>query len=158
MSYITLNTAKNQITLSNLGVQGTPGTQWFNGDGLPDDFLGINGDLYINNLTNDVFRKVLGHFQKIYAFTNLINDTSADLNHTWSAQKLNSVNNRLIELEQTTFKSDATPSTGVNQGDTWYDTLNDVFYVYREYPVQSGIFRWEPLIFKYDDAIDGGAF
>jgi len=111
MSYITLNTAKNQVTLSNLGVQGTPGTQWFNGDGLPDDLLGINGDLYINNLTNDVFRKVLGHFQKVYSFTNLINDTSTDLIYTWSAQKLNSVNNRLIELEQTTFKSDATPST-----------------------------------------------
>lgn len=167
MSYVTLNTTKNnigvnttkyEVTLSSVSIPGTPGSQWFTGEGLPDDLLGINGDYYIDTVTNDVFRKILGYYEKVYAFTNLINDTSTDVNHTWSAQKLNSVNNRLIELEQTTFKGDVTPSTGVNQGDTWYDTLNDVFYVYREYPVGSASFRWEPLIFKYDDTIDGGAF
>ena len=72
--------------------------------------------------------------------------------------EMDTIRTRITELEQTTFKGPNTPTSGVNQGDTWYDTLNDIFYVYREYPAGSGNFRWEPLIFKWNDDIDGGAF
>ena len=168
MSYITLNTTTNNInvspteykvTISPVGLPGTPGSVWRTFDGIPDDSVGINNDYGINTITNDVYQKIDGHYELVYSFTNLIDDTKTDsLNHTWSSRKLQTINNRVTELEQRTFQQSTTPTTGVNAGDIWLDTSDDTLKVYREYPFGSGNFRWEPLIYKLDDDIDGGAF
>ena len=53
MSYVTLNTTTNNInvspteykvTISPVGIPGTPGSIWRTFDGIPDDSVGINND------------------------------------------------------------------------------------------------------------------
>lgn len=72
----------------------------------------------------------------------------------------NSLINRISELEQTIFKQSTAPTVaeGANEGDVWYDTANDTFNVYREYPVGSNVFIWEPLIYHNNDNINGGTW
>lgn len=75
-------------------------------------------------------------------------------------ENLSEINNRITELEQTIFKQDTEPTIaqGANEGDIWYDLLNDTFNVYREYPVGSNVFIWEPLIYHNNDNINGGTW
>lgn len=84
-------------------------------------------------------------------------ETTTDLRFV-SDVEMDTIRGRILELEHTTYKSDTIPTEGVDEGDTWYDSAEDIFYVYREYPKGSGQLRWEPLLFKWDDDIDGGAF
>lgn len=42
------------------GGYGVGATVWRDGDGVPADTLGYNGDYYLDNLTGDVYRKVSG--------------------------------------------------------------------------------------------------
>ncbi len=68
------------------------------------------------------------------------------------------LSNRITELEQTIFKQTTAPTTaqGANEGDIWYDMAHETFNVYREYPVGSNVFIWEPLIYHNADTINGG--
>ena len=62
----------------------------------------------------------------------------------------------LEELADQSFRSNAAPTTNVEEGDTWYDTLNDIFYVYR---TLNGTLDWHPLLATADEGrLDGGAF
>jgi len=62
----------------------------------------------------------------------------------------------LKELADQSFRGSSTPTTNVEEGDTWYDTLNDIFYVYRTI---NGITDWYPLLVtQVDSRLDGGAF
>ena len=62
----------------------------------------------------------------------------------------------LEELADQSFRSNTTPTTNVEEGDTWYDTLNDIFYVYR---TLNGTLDWHPLLATADEGrLDGGAF
>ena len=62
----------------------------------------------------------------------------------------------LKELADQSFRGGSTPTTNVEEGDTWYDTLNDIFYVYRTI---NGITDWYPLLAtQVDSRLDGGAF
>jgi hypothetical protein len=48
------------------GIQGPPGTngsKWYPGNGVPSSGLGSDGDLYLDNLTGDVYHKVGGVWQ-----------------------------------------------------------------------------------------------
>lgn len=69
-----------------------------------------------------------------------------------------SLSNRITELEHTIFKQSTAPTTaqGANEGDIWYDLVNDTFNVYREYPAGSNVFIWEPVIYHNADTINGG--
>jgi len=59
-------------------------------------------------------------------------------------------------LADQSFRGSSTPTTNVEEGDTWYDTLNDIFYVYRTI---NGITDWYPLLVtQVDSRLDGGAF
>ena len=59
-------------------------------------------------------------------------------------------------LADQSFRGGSTPTTNVEEGDTWYDTLNDIFYVYRTI---NGITDWYPLLAtQVDSRLDGGAF
>jgi hypothetical protein len=62
----------------------------------------------------------------------------------------------LEELADQSFRSNSAPTTNVEEGDTWYDTLNDIFYVYR---TLNGTLDWHPLLATADEGrLDGGAF
>lgn len=62
----------------------------------------------------------------------------------------------LEELADQSFRSNTAPTTNVEEGDTWYDTLNDIFYVYR---TLNGTLDWYPLLATADEGrLDGGAF
>jgi hypothetical protein len=62
----------------------------------------------------------------------------------------------LKELADQSFRGSTTPTTNVEEGDTWYDTANDIFYVYR---TLNGVLDWYPLLTtQVDSRLDGGAF
>jgi len=62
----------------------------------------------------------------------------------------------LKELADQSFRGSTTPTTNVEEGDTWYDTANDIFYVYR---TLNGVTDWYPLLAtQVDSRLDGGAF
>ena len=68
----------------------------------------------------------------------------------------NYLDEALKELADQSFRGSSTPTTNVEEGDTWYDTLNDIFYVYRTI---NGITDWYPLLAtQVDSRLDGGAF
>ena len=62
----------------------------------------------------------------------------------------------LKELADQSFRGSSTPTTNVEEGDTWYDTANDIFYVYR---TLNGVLDWYPLLATATEGrLDGGAF
>jgi len=66
------------------------------------------------------------------------------------------VQDAIEHLADQSFRGSTTPTTNVEEGDTWYDTLNDIFYVYRTI---NGITDWYPLLAtQVDSRLDGGAF
>tara|TARA_B110000503_G_scaffold100768_1_gene150701 strand:- start:1135 stop:1539 length:405 start_codon:yes stop_codon:yes gene_type:complete len=64
----------------------------------------------------------------------------------------------LKELADQDFRQSSTPSgINVQEGDTWYDTENNIYKVYRE--VSSGVFAWTNIVVTDTDAkLDAGAF
>lgn len=59
-------------------------------------------------------------------------------------------------LADQSFRGSTTPTTNVEEGDTWYDTANDIFYVYRTI---NGTLDWYPVLAtQVDSRLDGGAF
>lgn len=65
----------------------------------------------------------------------------------------------LQQLADQSFRSTSAPSGGtVEEGDTWYDTDDDQFKIYRE--VSSNVFNWVPLVVGTGDSdtLDGGSY
>ena len=61
----------------------------------------------------------------------------------------------LEELAAQDFRSNAAPTgNNVEVGDTWYDTDDNIFYVYRTI---DGVTDWRPIQ-SGDDVSDGGTF
>lgn len=44
------------------GATGAPGSKWVVGTGVPPDALGVDGDLYLDSATNNVYQKVSGTY------------------------------------------------------------------------------------------------
>jgi hypothetical protein len=69
------------------------------------------------------------------------------------------VQEALEELADQDFRGTTAPTgSNLELGDTWYDTANDIFYVYR---TVGGITDWYPLLntdVGEEDNLDGGAF
>ena len=69
------------------------------------------------------------------------------------------VQEALEELADQDFRGTTAPTgSTLELGDTWYDTANDIFYVYR---TVGGITDWYPLLntdVGEEDNLDGGAF
>ena len=65
----------------------------------------------------------------------------------------------LQQLADQDFRGAIQPSGSTLEiGDTWYDTINNIFYVYR---TVSGVTDWHPIISgdaNTSDQLDGGAF
>ena len=65
------------------------------------------------------------------------------------------------ELAGQNFQQNNTPTgSQVNEGDTWYDTDDNQYKIYRE--TSNGVFQWVPIIVgsaeNDSDTLDAGAF
>ena len=69
------------------------------------------------------------------------------------------VQQALEELADQNFRGSTSPTgSTLEVGDTWYDTANNIFYVYR---TVGGITDWYPLLntdVGEEDNLDGGGF
>jgi len=64
----------------------------------------------------------------------------------------------LEQLADQSFRSGVAPTTNIELGDVWYDTTNNIFFVYR---TVDGTTDWYPLLNSdadNADGLDGGAF
>ena len=68
------------------------------------------------------------------------------------------VQDALQQLADQDFRSTSQPTgTNVQEGDTWYDTDDNIMKVYRE--ISTGVFAWTNLVVaETDDTLDAGAF
>ena len=68
------------------------------------------------------------------------------------------VQDALQQLADQYFRSTSQPTgTNVSEGDTWYDTDDNIMKVYRE--ISSGVFAWTNLVVaETDETLDAGAF
>jgi hypothetical protein len=78
-----------------------------------------------------------------------------------SGLSASNVQSALEELAGQTFQQDNTPTgSQVNEGDTWYDTDDNQYKIYRE--TSSGVFQWVPIMVGSSDGdsdtLDAGAF
>lgn len=73
---------------------------------------------------------------------------------------LENLQGQITDLQEILFQQDTTPTVeqGASEGDIWLDTTDDTLKVLREYPLGTGVFRWEPLLYKWDDTVDGGSW
>ena len=64
----------------------------------------------------------------------------------------------LSQLADQDFRTDSAPSgTNVSEGDTWYDTDDNIYKIYRE--ISAGVFAWTNLVVTdTSDVLDAGAF
>lgn len=88
----------------------------------------------------------------------IIPDVSADQIAVTPYNTITSTNlqTALEQLADQSFRGSTTPTTNVEEGDTWYDTANDIFYVYRTI---NGTLDWYPVLAtQVDSRLDGGAF
>ena len=71
------------------------------------------------------------------------------------------IQDAIEQLADQSFRQAAAPTGAtVSEGDTWYDTDDDEFKVYRE--ISTGVFAWAPIIIGTppgdSDIVDAGAF
>jgi hypothetical protein len=68
------------------------------------------------------------------------------------------VQDALQQLADQDFRSTSQPTgTNVQEGDTWYDTDDNLMKVYRE--ISTGVFAWTNLVVaETDETLDAGAF
>ena len=71
------------------------------------------------------------------------------------------VQGAIEQLADQDFRQAAAPTGAtVSEGDTWYDTDDDEFKVYRE--ISTGVFAWAPIMIGTppgdSDIVDAGAF
>ena len=68
------------------------------------------------------------------------------------------VQDALNQLADQDFRADSTPiGTNVSEGDTWYDTDDNLMKIYRE--VSVGTFAWTNMVVaETNDMLDAGAF
>jgi len=60
-----------EITLQPTGIQGPPGSVWYNGTGAPSSSLGTDGDYYLDNVSRSYYEKILGVWVLIGTFSGL---------------------------------------------------------------------------------------
>ena len=70
------------------------------------------------------------------------------------------IEDAIKQLADNSFSQATEPTTNLNQGDTWYNTITEQFYVYRE--TSTNNFEWVPIILGDaggdSDTLDAGAF
>lgn len=70
------------------------------------------------------------------------------------------VQQAIEQLADNSFRQAAEPTSNLNEGDTWYNTSQEQFYVYRE--TSPSVLEWVPIILGEaggdSDTLDAGAF
>lgn len=71
------------------------------------------------------------------------------------------VQTAIEELAGNTFQQDNAPTgSQINEGDTWYDTNDNEYKIYRE--TSTGVYQWVPIMVGSasgdSDTLDAGAF
>jgi hypothetical protein len=74
--------------------------------------------------------------------------------------RLQAAESSITDLQEIVFQQATAPTLaeGASDGDIWMDTTTNTLNVYREYPLGTGVYRWEPLLYKWDDTVDGGSW
>jgi len=65
------------------------------------------------------------------------------------------VQDAISELSDNLFQQGTEPTSGVNEGDLWYDTTNDRLMVYSTI---AGASSWEEVVMQNQGMVDGGEF
>lgn len=68
---LSLNVNQYEITLQPVGIQGPPGSIWYNGTGAPSSSLGTNGDYYLDNASRSYYEKILGVWTLVGSLTGI---------------------------------------------------------------------------------------
>lgn len=129
----------------------------------PDDILDLEDDTQYTitatwNEISDTEDVSTGEFKLGIQEIHSVNVVTTSQRRFVSDEEMENINSRITELEQRTFQQDTPPDTGVNDSDIWLDTSTNTLKVYREHPLGSGNYRWEPLIYKWYDNVDGGTW
>ena len=70
------------------------------------------------------------------------------------------VQQAIEQLADNSFRQAVEPTNNLNEGDTWYNTSQEQFYVYRE--TSPSVLEWVPIILGDaggdSDTLDAGAF
>jgi|TARA_R110001583_G_scaffold8837_2_gene41809 hypothetical protein len=89
------------------------------------------------------------------------NEASGITSEAYGPVTATTVQGAIEQLADQNFRQDAAPTGAtVSEGDTWYDTDDDEFKVYRE--ISTGVFAWAPIMIGTppgdSDIVDAGAF
>ena len=95
----------------------------------------------------DNVRKVADEIAAVVAVSGVVNSGA------W-----NGILNDLSILKSLIFQQATAPTIpqGASDGDIWLDTTSNTLKVYREYPIGTGVYSWEPLLYVNNDVVDGG--
>ena len=90
-----------------------------------------------------------------------VTPASAILSTAYGSITATNVQDALEQLADQSFRQAAAPTGAtVSEGDTWYDTDDEDFKVYRE--TSTGVFEWVPIMLGTppgdSDIVDAGAF
>ena len=121
--------------------------------------VSVSGDNIEVSITDDV-TEVEAYTLAIPINTPGQLDASAVTVTPYNTITSNTLEGALKELADQNFRGTSTPSSNIQEGDTWYDTDDDQFKVYRE--TSSGNFAWVPImvgnISPDSDTIDAGSY
>ena len=89
------------------------------------------------------------------------NEASGVTSVAYGSVTATTVQGAIEQLADQNFRQAAAPTgSSVSEGDTWYDTDDDEFKVYRE--ISTGNFQWAPIMLGTppgdSDIVDAGAF
>ena len=107
---------------------------------------GVNGVLLISDLRTDQVASDVGYFNQ-----------NSGLLSTQLQDVIDEIVIRIKELENSAYVQAIAPISPT-EGDTWYNTSDKTFNVYREFPINSGTFNWEQLVLQNNYVLDGGTW
>lgn len=115
---------------------------------------------YVINVGNEVEGKLLVSTSGSDAYQIVFNNANTNIQANNVQDAIIEVDNRVNSLEEIVFQQATAPTIeqGASDGDIWMDTTTNTLNVYREYPIGTGVYRWEPLLYKWDDVVDGGSW
>ena len=95
------------------------------------------------------------------AIPSITSEASAVASVAYGSVTATTVQGAIEQLADQSFRQAAAPTGAtVSEGDTWYDTDDDEFKVYRE--ISTGVFAWAPIMIGTppgdSDIVDAGAF
>lgn len=92
------------------------------------------------------------------ALSSVANDAASTAVDPYGTITATNVQAALQQLADQDFRTSSTPTgTNVQEGDTWYDTSNNIMKIYRE--ISTGVFAWTNLVVaETNQTLDAGAF